>query len=101
MTDATQDPKRPHVWWYPQPERLIINAAKYATPDPRDARLAELEKALREIRTVSGDADSFRVASEHVFAAIWSIANTALVVGALTGAEPEPEPGDVVEVMAI
>ena len=58
MTNATQDPKRPHVWWYPQPERLIINAAKCATPDPRDARLAELTTALRDQAQQIADAVS-------------------------------------------
>ena len=90
MTNPTQDPKRPHVWWYPQPERLIINAAKYATPDPRDARLAELTTALQRIRTLASDATSLamNMTDGDIFDAIALIA-----VDALAGAEPEP--GDV------
>ena len=94
MTDATQDPKRPHVWWYPQPERLIINAAKYATPDPRDARLAEMTTAMRQIRTLASDATWLAIMETDIFDAIHK-----LTADALAGAEPEP--CAVVEAVAI
>ena len=96
MTNPTQDPKRPHVWWYPQPERLIINAAKCATPDPRDARLAELEAALQRIRTLAYDAHAL-VASVDPAVILSAIA--LIAVDALAGAQPEP--GATVEVMTI
>ena len=35
--------------------RQVVNAAVTPTRDPRDARIAELEAALREIRSKSGD----------------------------------------------
>ena len=35
--------------------RQAVNAAVTPTRDPRDARIAELEAALREIRSKSGD----------------------------------------------
>ena len=37
--NATQDPARPHVTWY--------------TPDPRDARIAELEAALEVVTSMA------------------------------------------------
>ena len=77
MTDATQDPNRPHVWWF--------------TPDPRDVRLAELEKALQRIRTLASDATWLAIIETDIFDAIYKLA-----VDALAGTEPEP--GDVVEV---
>ena len=85
MTNPTQDPNRPHVWWYPQPERLIINAAKYATPDPRDARLAELETALRHIRDLTHAREQMgSVDPDFVLETI-----ALLAVDALAGAQPE------------
>ena len=63
---ATQDPFRPHVWRF--------------TPDPRDARIAELTTALRHIRQLAHDAD-----------ALASVDPAALLaVDALAGAQPEP-----------
>ena len=94
MTDPTHDPKRPHVTWYPQPERLIINAAKCATPDPRHARLAELTTAMRHIRTLAYDWQALVVEPGFVLETI-----ALLACDALAGAEPEP--GAVVEAMAI
>jgi len=83
MTNPTQDPKRPHVWWYPQPERLIINAAKCATPDPRDARLAELTTALQHIRQWANVGAVERADAYEAFDAIYTLATNALA-----GAEP-------------
>ena len=94
MTNPTQDPKRPHVWWYPQPERLIINAAKYATPDPRDARLAELTTALQRIRALAYDWQALVVEPATILETI-----ALLAVDALAGAQPEPSA--TVEVMTI
>ena len=42
---------------YPtQAERLVIDVSKYANPDMRNERIAELEAALRKVRTLAGDA---------------------------------------------
>jgi hypothetical protein len=73
MTDATQDPTRPHVTWF--------------TSDPRDARLAELTTALRHIRTLASDAPSLamNMTDGDIFDAIASLA-----CDALAGAQPEP-----------
>ena len=49
---STQDHDRPGVYWYPKPERLVIDAAQYAKPDPRDARIAELEAQLAACRAM-------------------------------------------------
>ena len=71
MSDATQDPTRPHVTWY--------------TPDPQAARIAELERAMRHIRTLAHDADALAV---EPMALLETIA--LLACDALAGAEPEP-----------
>jgi hypothetical protein len=71
MTLATQDPTRPHVTWY--------------TPDPRDARLAELTTAMRHIRQLASDAPllAMNMTDDDIFNAI-----ALLAVDALAGAEP-------------
>ena len=89
---STQDPDRPHVYWYPQPERLVIDAAQYAKPDPRDARIAELETAIYTLASHAipvGD----RV---EVPLADWR----EMMTVALAGADHEPA-SVTVEVMAI
>lgn len=82
---STPDPERPGVYWYPKPERLIIDAAQYAKPDSRDAYIAELEAAMRHIRTLALDAPSLalNMTDGDIFDAIAQHA-----VDALAGAQP-------------
>ena len=85
---STQDPERPHVWWYPQTgERLIVNFTP--RPDPRDERLAELEQALYRIRTLAGDAPTLATVTDPatILETIYQLATDALA-----GAMPEPAP---------
>ena len=62
MTDATQDPARPHVTW--------------CTPDPQAARIAELARAMRHIRTLATPDGGVNPA--FVLAPIYRIATDAL-----------------------
>lgn len=80
---STPDPQRPGVYWYPQPERLVIDLSRYAKPDPRDARIAELERALMHIRNIAHT----RVKMESVDpdCALEAIVLLLLASGALAG----------------
>ena len=71
MTNATQDPARPHVTWF--------------SPDPRDARLAELTTALQRIRTLAGDYTALEAWTDNIIGAIHKLA-----ADALAGAETDP-----------
>lgn len=63
------------VIWYPRPERLVVDVAQYAKPD---TRIAELETALRNIRTLAYGATYVAVAHNDVFDAIYKLAADAL-----------------------
>lgn len=82
---STPDPERPGVYWYPKPERIVIDAAQYAKPDSRDARITQLETALRHIRTLALDAPSLamNMTDGDIFDAI-----ALCAVDALAGAQP-------------
>jgi hypothetical protein len=90
---STQDPDRPHVFWYPRGERHEVRFV--VKPDPRDAKLERLTTALRHIRTLAGDWLTMEAWTDDVFAAIHKLATDALA-----GAEPEPA-ATVEEAMAI
>jgi hypothetical protein len=85
------------VFWYPKPERLVIDATQYALPDPRDADLERLSTALRRVRTLAGDAPTLATVTDPatILETIYQLAD-----GALAGAEPEPS-GVTVEAMVI
>jgi hypothetical protein len=55
------------------------------SPDPRDARLAELTTALQRIRTLASDATWLAIMETDIFDAIHKLA-----ADALAGAQPEP-----------
>lgn len=42
--------------WYPRGERLVVDAAQFAPIDQRDARISELETALRKVSTMASEA---------------------------------------------
>ena len=90
---STQDPIRPHVFWYPKPTE--VTWVLTPRPDPRDAELERLTTALRHIRTLAGDWLTMEAWTDDVFDAIHKLA-----VDALAGAEPEPA-ATVEEAMAI
>jgi len=72
------------VHYYPtKAERLVVNFTPQ--PDPRDARIAELERILAHIRTIASESYSQAVGLEFVLESI-----AVLAIDALAGAEPEP-----------
>jgi len=68
---------------YPEPSRYTIRF--HVAPDKRDARLAELETALRHIRSLAFDWAALAVEPGAILETIALIA-----VDALAGAQPEP-----------
>lgn len=100
MTDrippgSMQDADRPHVFWYPRPERLVIDAAQYAKPDSRDARIAQLTTALQHVQRLAADRAALEtIGLDNVLDAI-----AVLAVDALAG-EAQPS-ATVYEELAI
>ena len=43
----------PFVTMFPRGIRDVVDMTQFAQPDPRDARIAELEAALREVRKLA------------------------------------------------
>ena len=98
MTDrippgSTQDPVRPHVFWYPQTgERLVIDAAQYAKPDPRDAKLERLTTALQHVQRLAADRAALEtIGLDNVLDAIALLAANALAGEAQPTATVEEE----------
>lgn len=88
---STQDPDRPHVFWYPSGERHEVRFV--VAPD---ANLERLTTAMRHIRQLAHDADALASVDPAAILAVIDI----LACDALAGAEPEPR-GVTVEAMAI